>query len=351
MRSASGPGSSTATSPSWRRCVPPACRCRSPRTSTRSAALTALDWSDRTTIHAGYAATLVKKQAQRPTFDALFDIYFPRLVGAGVSTGATAEDDDAGGVRDNAEALADFREALRRPSSRATSSGWPSWPPRWSAGSARCRAAVRACRRGRRTPPCSGWRPSELVDRIVQALLAEGRTEEEAQRSAGRRIGGVHPDGRGRRPPPDRRGEGARARRQRGDPAEHRPPRLHLRAEGRPRGDAPRDLPARAPAGHPADPGAPRQAPRPARLPAYRPGLDVHRRRPARPPTTSRSGRTAPSWWCCATSAARWPTSRSSRCCWSSRCATSSRRCAPSPSSTTCTRSPTTSGPAPTSPT
>ena len=32
--------------------------------------------------------------------------------------------------------------------------------------------------------------PGELVDRIVQALLAEGRTEEEATRVAGRRVGG-----------------------------------------------------------------------------------------------------------------------------------------------------------------
>ena len=52
-------------------------------------ALTALDWSDRATIHAGYAATLVKKQSQRPTFDALFDIYFPRLVGRGPRPGST----------------------------------------------------------------------------------------------------------------------------------------------------------------------------------------------------------------------------------------------------------------------
>ena len=49
---------------------------------------------------------------------------------------------------------------------------------------------------------------------------------------------GVHPDGRGRRPPSDRRGEGARPRGRRRGPPEHRPARLHRRPQGRPRGDA-----------------------------------------------------------------------------------------------------------------
>ena len=48
------------------------------------AAFSVLDWGDREAIRQGYAATLVKRQAQRPTFETLFDLYFPRLVGAGV---------------------------------------------------------------------------------------------------------------------------------------------------------------------------------------------------------------------------------------------------------------------------
>ena len=55
------------------------------------AALQALPWGERATVRDAYAATLVKKQSQRPTFDALFDLYFPRLVGSGV---AAAEDDE-----------------------------------------------------------------------------------------------------------------------------------------------------------------------------------------------------------------------------------------------------------------
>ena len=50
------------------------------------AAFSVLDWGDREAIRQGYAATLVKRQAQRPTFETLFDLYFPRLVGDGVST-------------------------------------------------------------------------------------------------------------------------------------------------------------------------------------------------------------------------------------------------------------------------
>jgi uncharacterized protein len=79
-------------------------------------ALTALDWGDRRTVRDGYAATLGKKQSQRTTFDALFDLYFPRLVGEGAGTltgtGADVEPGAEGAVRDNAEALQAFRDEL-----------------------------------------------------------------------------------------------------------------------------------------------------------------------------------------------------------------------------------------------
>lgn len=157
-------------------------------------ALTALDWSDRSTIHAAYAATLVKRQAQRPTFDALFDIYFPRLVGSGVAAAAEGDggDDDgadSSGVRDNAQALTDFREALLEGLERDDQQLLQQL------------AAEMVARFGAmpgRGPGLSSWSaytalqrvsPSELVDRIVRGLLGEGRTEEEAQRTAGRRVG------------------------------------------------------------------------------------------------------------------------------------------------------------------
>ena len=152
-------------------------------------ALQALDWSDRVTIRDGYAATLVKRQSQRPTFEALFDIYFPRMVGDGVEAATDDEAADEPGVRDNARALQDFRAELLE----ALGSDDPQALARLAAEMVARFGAMPG-----RGPGLSSWSaytalqrvaPSELVDQIVQGLLAEGRTEEEAQRVAGRRIG------------------------------------------------------------------------------------------------------------------------------------------------------------------
>ena len=153
------------------------------------AALRALDWSERGIIRDGYAATLVKRQSQRPTFEALFDIYFPRMVG----DGAAAADEDAtvdeAGVRDNSRALQDFRAELLE----ALGSDDPQTLGRLAAEMVARFGAMPG-----RGPGLSSWSaytalqrvaPSELVDQIVQGLLAEGRNEEEAQRVAGRRVG------------------------------------------------------------------------------------------------------------------------------------------------------------------
>ena len=59
------------------------------------AALAALKWSDRATVRDAFAATMVKKQSQRTTFDALFDVYFPLMVGDG---GSQCRDARAGRV-------------------------------------------------------------------------------------------------------------------------------------------------------------------------------------------------------------------------------------------------------------
>jgi uncharacterized protein with von Willebrand factor type A (vWA) domain len=151
------------------------------------AALSALSWDHRTTVRDAYAATLVKKQSQRPTFDALFDVYFPRLVGEGAQREET--DEPEGAVRDNGAALSELRERLAEALENDDQE-------------ALARLAVEMVGRfgamPGRGPGLSSWSaytalqrvsPSELVDRIVQALLAEGRTEEEAARVAGRRLG------------------------------------------------------------------------------------------------------------------------------------------------------------------
>ena len=82
------------------------------------AALTTLEWGDRAVVRDAYAATLVKRQSQRSTFDVLFDLYYPRLVGAGVraAPGDGAGEQDASAaqqtLRDNGEALTRFRAEL-----------------------------------------------------------------------------------------------------------------------------------------------------------------------------------------------------------------------------------------------
>ncbi|QIG46144.1 VWA domain-containing protein [Nocardioides anomalus] len=154
------------------------------------AALSALPWDSRPTVRAAYAATLVKKQSQRPTFDALFDVYFPRLVGEGARREVTDEAGDGPTPSgDGGDALAEFRERLAEA---------------LAAGDQERLAQLAVEMVGRfgampgRGPGLSSWSaytalqrvaPSELVDRIVRALLADGRTEEEADRVAGRRVG------------------------------------------------------------------------------------------------------------------------------------------------------------------
>jgi uncharacterized protein with von Willebrand factor type A (vWA) domain len=149
------------------------------------AALSALDWHQRETVRVAYAATLVKKQAQRPAFDALFDVYFPRLVGDGAAV-AAAEDSTA--VRDGADALAALRD-------RAVEA--------LVGGEEQVLQALAAEMVGRfgampgRGPGLSSWSaytalqrvaPAELVGRLVDALVAEGRRDEEARREAGHRV-------------------------------------------------------------------------------------------------------------------------------------------------------------------
>jgi len=84
-------------------------------------AIESLGLSDRETLRAAYAATLVKRQPHRPGFDQVFDLYFPALVGNGVSAGL--DDDEDGRAASASERsvetsldgpaeLADFRDTL-----------------------------------------------------------------------------------------------------------------------------------------------------------------------------------------------------------------------------------------------
>jgi uncharacterized protein with von Willebrand factor type A (vWA) domain len=149
------------------------------------AALSALPWSERATVRTAYAATVVKKQSHRPTFDTLFDVWFPALVGDGAGAAERADD---GPVRDGADALTEHRERLAQALEADDTE-------------ALARLAVEAVSRfgamPGRGPGLSSWSaytalqrvsPSDLTDRIVSALLAQGRTEEEAERTGRRRV-------------------------------------------------------------------------------------------------------------------------------------------------------------------
>lgn len=151
------------------------------------AALSALDWDRREHVRAAYAATLVKKQTQRPTFDALFDVYFPRMVGDGVAAEGREPETD------NAQSLSDFRDQLV--DAMAVQD-----PGEGDEQALLDLAAEMVARFGAmpgRGPGLSSWSaytalqrvsPQELVDRIAQALLGDGRLED-ARVEARRRIG------------------------------------------------------------------------------------------------------------------------------------------------------------------
>jgi uncharacterized protein with von Willebrand factor type A (vWA) domain len=153
------------------------------------AALDKVRWHDRETVRTAYAATLVKRQPQRVTFDAVFDIYYPRLVGDGAAGEATAPDEAGTPVRDSGPDLERFRQAL----AEALAAG-----DEQALQDLAVEAVARFGAMPGRGPGLSSWSaytslqrvsPATLVDRLVQGLLAEGLDDERAQRVAGRRIG------------------------------------------------------------------------------------------------------------------------------------------------------------------
>jgi uncharacterized protein with von Willebrand factor type A (vWA) domain len=151
------------------------------------AAFSVLDWGDRDAIRQGYAATLVKRQAQRPTFDTLFDLYFPRLVGEGGSGSGSA--DGATGPDDSGPALERARERL----ASALAAGDDRALVQIATEAVGAFGALQG-----RGPGLSSWSsyttlqrlsPQTLVERVVAALLADGYDVEDARRATDRRIG------------------------------------------------------------------------------------------------------------------------------------------------------------------
>lgn len=148
------------------------------------AALGVVGWGDRQQVHDTYAATLVKRHSQRQTFDELFEIYFPRMVGAGVAAAepaaATVTDTGADLAAFTSE-LADALEAddLQRMRQLATE------------------AVGRFGAMPGRGPGMSSWSayttlrrlsPDELTLILVEGLRRAGWTEEAAERTAAQRV-------------------------------------------------------------------------------------------------------------------------------------------------------------------
>ena len=148
-------------------------------------ALTAVGLGDRDTVRATYAATLVKRAAHRPGFDALFDLWFPALVGEGRTVGAEPGE----GPQDTGPALAAFREET----TEAMVDG--------DAGRMQELAIQAVARFGAmpgRAPGLSSWsayqalkriEPERLVQQVVDALVAGGQDEQGARRTASARAG------------------------------------------------------------------------------------------------------------------------------------------------------------------
>lgn len=150
-------------------------------------ALGALGWDDRETVRTAYAATLVKRASQRVTFDALFDLWFPPLVGEGA---AARPLEDETGLRDSAAQLRDFKERL----AERLESGPPEGSPELAT-----EAVGRFGRMPGRAPGQTGWSPyntlrrvapDDLVARLVEALLRQGVDADEADAEARRRVAG-----------------------------------------------------------------------------------------------------------------------------------------------------------------
>lgn len=146
-------------------------------------AVLTLGLDDREIVRAAYAATLVKKQSHRAGFDHVFDLYFPALVGDPVSTTLDQLDDSWSSserserlvetLGDGPADLSDFRDALVN----ALGMGDP------DALQTLAREAVQrfGLIRGR-GPGEQRWSsynvmnrvsPNELVDRVLQGLLAD----------------------------------------------------------------------------------------------------------------------------------------------------------------------------------
>ncbi|YCK34970.1 hypothetical protein ACNF49_13055 [Actinomadura sp. ATCC 39365] len=117
-------------------------------------ALRVIDLSERESLRAAYAATLVKKPAYRPGFDVLFDLWFPSS-----TTGMYAPAPPRPGSIRARPRWTSCASAWRSCSPAARTPSCGSSPRPWSSGSAASRPPGRAARTGSPTASCAPCPP------------------------------------------------------------------------------------------------------------------------------------------------------------------------------------------------
>lgn len=161
------------------------------------AALALVPWADRDLVRDVYSGTVVKKHLHRPTFDALFDLYFPQRIGGGVEDAADwAEKPDAP-TGDNLDVLESMRRRIQkvleeneldaRLLSKLAGAAVSSFgksdsaPARWSMYETLQRLDMQS-----------------LTNRLIERLTSEGTANDEADAVAQARVGrfvqAVHDD-------------------------------------------------------------------------------------------------------------------------------------------------------------
>ncbi|CAM5254525.1 VWA domain-containing protein OS=Streptomyces alboniger OX=132473 GN=CP975_02160 PE=4 SV=1 [Streptomyces alboniger] len=288
-------------------------------------AVEALGLADRERLREGLAATLLHGPAQRPVFDPVFDLYFPRGVGA---PGTEPADRDDLRERLAAALAANDRALLDRLAAEAvdgfggygsapSSDGWSSHQAldrlRPQTLLARVRDDIRAQGGG------SGFTDRLLEDEIRQRIeLFRRMVAAEARRRVAERRGRDEIARRAVAPTADRvdflfagKAQLAELRRTVQPLARKLATRLAARRRRSSRGtiDLRRTLRGSLSTG----------------------GVPIR-------PCCAAAVPLAPNWCCCAMCRARCPGSPTSRCCWCRHCTTSSARCGCSPSSTGSTR-------------
>ncbi|GAA5106608.1 vWA domain-containing protein [Haloechinothrix salitolerans] len=168
-------------------------------------AMTMVEPLEREALRAAYAATVVKRHGHRPLFDELFDLWFPRAIGAGRSdarrarpeprvevTGGRAAPDGASEMRaELAELLFDGDDAgMRQLASRAVArfgevGGGSGEGAGGQGGAASGRSGGTGGTRGTRAGASTGarsWSPNAVLDALTPKTLLAGLLRSDAER-------------------------------------------------------------------------------------------------------------------------------------------------------------------------